>query len=232
MSLDLVYPVFTYWDDDKADVIAAQVEACRASFANYSILTRKAARALLYTRSPAHLEAFDGIAIPACRSDIARLLGLWRSGGLYIDAHCRIDDASEVMRWMAMLKQWDMVVSTRYAPNFSQVMPHNSIIWSRPNGATVSRLLDLALENLAQKYARERAVGFEPYHVWDITGPGVFWREIFDVAAADGRLLPNYAGCVAIVHETDNPITRHIYMGYRGYGRHWSERQTCERLFG
>lgn len=232
MSSEAAYPIFTYWDDDEADIVAPQVEACRISFANYSILTRKAARALLYNRSPAHLEAFDGIAIPACRSDIARLLGLWRSGGLYIDAHCRIDDAPEVMRWMAMLKQWDMVVSTRYAPKFGQMMPHNSIIWSRPNGATVNCLLDRALENLAQKYARERAVGFEPYHVWDLTGPGVFWRELFDIAAVDGRLLANHAGRVATVSETDNPIARHVFMGYRGPGSHWSERQASERLFG
>ncbi len=224
-------PVFTYWDDDDFSAIAPQVGACQAVYTDYCVVTREAARALLSERSPQYLEVFDRIAIPACRSDVARLLALARYGGLYIDAHCRIDDASGVMSQMARLDQSDIVVSTRYAPNFRQIMPHNSIVWSRPRGSVVSQLLDRALDNLSHKYAQERESGFEPYHVWDLTGPGVFWRALFDTTASDGALRPDCTGRVATVFETSNPITRHVFMGYRAPGRHWSERQASERLF-
>jgi len=225
-------PVFTYWDDDDLDVIGPQVDAARAIFPDYFVVTREAARALLSERSPQYLEAFDRIAIAACRSDIARLLALDHHGGLYIDAHCRIDDVSGVMRQMARLEQKDIVVSTRYAPNFRQIMPHNSIVWSRAGGGVVNQLLDQALANLQRKYTQEQVVGFEAYHVWDITGPGVFWRALFDTESVDGALLANGIDRVATVFETSNPITRHAFMGYRQPGRHWSERQASECLFG
>lgn len=225
-------PVFTYWDDDDLDVIGPQVDAARAIFPDYFVVTREAARALLSERSPQYLEAFDRIAIAACRSDIARLLALDHHGGLYIDAHCRIDDVSGVMRQMARLEQNDIVVSTRYAPSFRQIMPYNGIIWSRAGRSVVSQLLDQALNSLWLKFERESAVGFEPYHIWNLTGPGVFWHTLFDTEDSKGRLLPGWRERVVTLFESDSPIARHAFMGYRAPGRHWSERQSSELLFG
>ena len=223
--------IFTYWDAEDLSPVAAQAAEWREAFANYRVMTPGQARALLAIRSRRHLDAFDRTRIPACRSDIARLLGLAVHGGLYVDSHCRLDDAEEVRRRLDQLATCDMIVSTRWAPNFGKVMPHNSILWSRPQGAAVDRLLDLALDNLAARLEREDRVGFEPYHVWDITGPGVFWRELFDATADDGVLKPGWAACVDTVFETDNPVTRHIHTGYREPGSHWSERQKAEPLF-
>lgn len=223
--------IFTYWDSEDTSAVADQAAHWRAAFAAYEVVTPAAARGLLAVRAPQHLEAFDRIRIPACRSDIARLLALSARGGLYVDSHCRLDDANGVRSRLARLEACDMIVSTRWAPNFRKIMPHNSILWSRPEGLAVSRLLDLALANLAVKMEREDRFGFEPYHVWDITGPGVLWRELFDIAADDGALIPLWADRIDTVFETANPVTRHIFTGYRGPGDHWSERQKVERLF-
>ena len=42
---------------------------------------------------PAYLEVYQRIRIPACKSDIARLVALYEWGGLYVDCHCGIRDA-------------------------------------------------------------------------------------------------------------------------------------------
>lgn len=222
---------FTYWDSDDFDPIAGHLDQWRSCFPSHAVLTRSEARLLLLDRSPRYLEAFDRIALPACRSDIARLLALEASGGLYVDAHCAVVDHDGVLARLALLEALDLVVSTRFAPNFAKVMPHNSIVWSRPRAAAVTRLLDKALANLATKADRERRKGFEPYHVWDLTGPGVFWRELFEVETADGRLQPEWADTVATVFEADNPVRRHVFIDHRKPGDHWSERQDSECLF-
>ena len=223
-------PVFTYWDGDAA-AIAEQVGHWRAQFPGYRVVTRDQARALLAARSPQALEAFDRIALPACRSDLARLLWLEAHGGLYVDAHCAILDAAAIRGQSGRLNEHEAVVSTRWAPNFGKVMPHNSILWSRPGAPVTTRLLDIALGNLVAKAEQERRRGHEPYHVWDLTGPGVLWRELFDTDAADGRLVEVWQGRIGTVFEADNPVRRHVFTGYRAPGQHWSERQRSERLF-
>lgn len=222
---------FTYWDSDDLGAISAHLEHWRGYFPAHSVVTRDAARRLLAHRSPRHLETFDRIAIPACRSDIARLLQLEAEGGLYVDAHCAVLDPDGILARHRLLDDVDLVVSTRHAPNFARIMPHNSIVWCRPGAPVVSRLLDKALENLAAKAEREQIQGFEPYHVWDLTGPGVFWRELFDVEATEGELKADWDSKVAAIFEPDNPIRRHVFVGYRGPGDHWSERQRSECLF-
>lgn len=225
-------PVFTYWDSEDVSGISEQIDHWRGSFTGYEVVTPQDARALLVARSPEYLEAFDRIRIAACRSDISRLLALDAFGGLYVDSHCRLDDLGGVASGFDRLEARDMVVSTRWAPNFKKVMPHNSILWSRPGGRIVNLLLDRALANLGKKLQDEDRVGFEPYHVWSITGPGVLWQELFDTEADAGVLKPEWADVVATVFEAENPISRHIYTGYREPGSHWSERQKVERLFG
>lgn len=222
---------FTYWDDDDVSPIAGHLAHWREHFPEHAVLTRKEARQLLERRAPQFLEVFDRIALPACRSDIARLLKLEAAGGLYVDAHCSILDPRGIATWHQRLDHVDLVVSTRHAPKFAQIMPHNSIIWAKLGTRVLARLIESALGNLADKAAAEMACGFEPYHVWALTGPGVFWEELFDTSATDGQLTPSWARSVDTIFETDNPIRRHHYTSYRQPGSHWSERQNAEPLF-
>jgi hypothetical protein len=222
---------FTYWDDDDPRLIAEHLSHWREHFPEHAVLTRKEARQLLERRAPQFLEVFDRIALPACRSDIARLLRLEAAGGLYVDAHCAIRDAEGIALQFERLETAALIVSTRHAPNFGRIMPHNSIVWCRPGAPIVSLLLEKALDNLAGKAEREMSNGFEPYHVWDLTGPGVFWRELFEVDASDGRLQAPLTPKIASIFYAENPVLRHQFTRYREPGDHWSERQAFERLF-
>lgn len=223
--------VFTYWDEDDLTDLTDHLAHWRSILPDYAVRTRAVAREALAAFSPYSLTLFDRIRLPACRSDIARLALLERHGGLYVDAHTRVRDPAGLDQLVTAPSATQVVVSTRYAPKFDQIMPHNSMIWARPGSAVIAELLDTALANLRDKAARERSVGHEPYHVWSLSGPGVMWGALFDTQARDGRLKSSRADAVSTIFESDNPVDRHHFIGYRRPGAHWSERQTSERLF-
>ena len=223
--------VFTYWDEDDLTDLTDHLAHWRSILPDYAVRTRAVAREALAAFSPDSLTLFDRIRLPACRSDIARLALLERHGGLYVDAHTRVRDPAGLDQLVTAPSATQVVVSTRYAPKFDQIMPHNSILWARPRTRTLAQLIDTALANLAEKASAEQARGFEPYHVWALTGPGVFWRGLFDTQSTDGRLACATQAQVCTVFEKDNPVRRHVFTGYRSPGRHWSERQWSERLF-
>lgn len=222
---------FTYWDSDDAGPITEHLAHWRAQFPLHAVVTRREARRLLEQRAPQHLEMFDRIAIPACRSDLARLLLLEAQGGLYVDAHCGIADAPGVQALINRLNDADLVLGTRYAPRFEKIMPYNGVLVARRGSPVLGQLIADALENLSAKFMAEQQSGFEPYHVWDISGPGVLWRRLFETDATDGRLKSEWSGRVDTVFETGHPVARHAFLSYRAPGAHWSERQVSERLF-
>lgn len=222
--------IFTYWDGDP-ESIAEHIAHWRAVFPTYRVVGREEARALMAARYPAALPVFDRIRIPACRSDIARLLALQAYGGLYVDAHCAIVDRYAISENISRLTMNEMIVSTRDAPKFGKILPYNGIVWARRAAPLVGVLLDVAVENLLGKWRRERDYGFEPYHIWALTGPGVLWDTLFDDEAVDGSLKPEIRPRVGSIFETESPIARYVFTSYRGPGVHWSERQMTERLF-
>lgn len=225
-------PLFTYWDQADQGVLAPHIAHWRETFPDYAVMGPDDARAILAEIAPDAPPLFDRIRLPACRADVARLAGLWRHGGLYVDASARIADESGLRRLLDRQPAIDTVISTRWAPKFEKIMPHNSMIWSRADSPVMRRLLDDALANLRLHDEQEATEGFRPYHVWSLTGPGVMWDALFDTDAADGRLLPRWRDAVVTVFETDNPVERHQFNAYRGDpAAHWSARQEHELLF-
>jgi mannosyltransferase OCH1-like enzyme len=61
---------------------------------------------------PTYLEAYQNIRIPACRSDIARLVALHEWGGLYVDCHCGIRDAKRIGQLLGFLDSMELIVFT------------------------------------------------------------------------------------------------------------------------
>ena len=222
---------FTWWDSEDIAVLDEHVANWRLSFPDHRVLGPAEAREALSLLDHDAVSLFDRIRIPACRSDLARLALLFRDGGLYVDAHCRVDDASAVIERFEQLDAAEIIVTTRWAPHYRKVMPHNSFIWARPNSGVIRLLLEVALERVGTQAALEAEIGFLPYHVWSLSGPGVFWDMLFDTDAHDGQLLPPWVGRVEAFREETQPITRHIFTQYRGPGTHWSERQKHEVLF-
>lgn len=224
-------PTFTYWDEDDISPIREHIEHWQAAFPAHHVLTRQDARRILKELAPEKVQLFDSVRIPACRSDIARLLGLYVYGGLYVDSHCQIDDVERVHVLLERDMSTEIVVSTRWAPNFKKIMPYNGTIAAHKDSRIVRLLLDRALANASLKYSREREHGFEPYHVWGLTGPGVLWEELFVTERDDGVLQTPFLNCVALQFEDGHPVRRHVFMSYRNPGLHWSERQKSELLF-
>ncbi|WP_455990977.1 glycosyltransferase [Methylorubrum extorquens] len=45
---------------------------------------------------PQFVDKYRKTSIPACRSDLAKILGLYQYGGLYVDSHCGIAGSNEL----------------------------------------------------------------------------------------------------------------------------------------
>ena len=75
--------LFTYWTSPTLEEPPSG-KAWRVQYPGFRIFCDDDVRPLL---SPGHLHHYDKIALPACRSDLARLVLLREYGGLYVDAH-------------------------------------------------------------------------------------------------------------------------------------------------
>ncbi|MEO6923363.1 MAG: hypothetical protein ABI142_06010, partial [Bryocella sp.] len=84
--------VFSYWTTDDAPhrhPMPKEAElAWRTRVGEFTVFGDAAVEAALLAWGTDAVETFRGIGIPACRSDLARLVLLFQHGGLYVDAHC------------------------------------------------------------------------------------------------------------------------------------------------
>lgn len=223
-------PTFTYWDScpEECDDHLAHWRSC---FPNHQVFGPEDAVAALSRSVGDFSKLFESIRIPACRSDVARLALLYVHGGLYVDAHCGISQLSGINAVFDRLNEREVVVCTRWAPRFGKIMPFNGVLWARPGSQLLRSILVEVLDRLEARRSDERRLGFHAYHIWDLSGPGVIWRQLFDVSSYDGSLLPSYIKRVYTLFEDVNPVQRYVFTSYRRSGTHWSERQEKELLF-
>lgn len=234
---------FSYWDSADQSQVSNFAGAWMNVLPDHKIIGPDAAAALIthyFEDSPQYLDAFSSIRIPAAKSDIARYLALYRFGGLYMDVHFGYHNLSDVETFLASSAQYDatlvnVAVSTpRRTP--TQVRVINGLIICKPEHPLLLSAAKMALENVSAKKLQEEMVGYEPYNIFSMTGPGLL-NEVFFV-----RPLPNQpdqvqclraeAMATKIENEEDVPIKRNIFKAaYSIAGNHWSERQGRELLF-
>ena len=181
---------------------------------------------------------FEDIRIPACRSDIARLVLLYEYGGLYVDAHCAPGALDRLALLFERLSKYELVVFDESvdSPEYRFTCMINGVLCARAKANVLDTLIRRAFSNLRRHRARELSSGGRhvSYSIYKLTGPWMIWHELFRRATIGGELKPRYRDCVAIWPYDRSPAKRPVrtdqHGGYRHIA-HWSEREKTEPLF-
>jgi hypothetical protein len=188
--------------------------------------------------SPTLPALFSRIRLPACRSDLARLILLHEFGGLYVDAHIATADAERLAQVVERLSSKELILFDRLDQRSWQGDCHivNHCLGGRKGSPVLRKVILAAIRNLEKHEAAEAAAeGHVPYNVFVLTGPWNISITLFDRSSQDIRLLPEYEHFVHIevLDRTKQPwpFQPYRYYHYREPGLHWSERQLVERLF-
>lgn len=179
-----------------------------------------------------HRELYKKIRIPACKSDVARLVLLREYGGLYVDAHMGPSSGDRLAETLASLASFELILfSQGWDPGFNFM---NGVLAARRHASVLDSLIATAFENLSKhKKLEEQTPDYVSYDIFNLTGTGVFLQCIYEPDFW-GKMKPEYTKRIAfhIMQTADSPGF-HIYKfhGYKKPGDHWSERQQHERLF-
>lgn len=234
---------FSYWHDDDLRPIGGFLSEMALVSPRHFVLNDAVAISLIqrhFPDRPDFAEAYAALQIPASKADVARYLALYEAGGLYLDVHFGFVDPARVtaflldaMRPDVMLVDVSVFISQK-PPGFVRV--GNTVMACRKGHPLMRETAARALTNIAEKRQRERAVGFEPYHIYRLTGPGLLNDVFFDSPYSNGATVPPRlkpeAGRAWIAMEDGLPIYRNLNKAaYTRPGSHWSERQRHELLF-
>jgi hypothetical protein len=232
-----VSSVISYWDKPDHSPIKEFLQEWRSQFSGFALLGDRDIEATIKELFPENLELFRRIRIPTCKSDLSLLLGLYQSGGLYVDCHCGVRDAGLTRQLLSSLDQWEVILYDRSRMEeprpASQLHPLNSVLFARRNSAIILQAAANAFQKLREHWSGEQQYGFQPYDIWSLTGPGNLAETLLtDVDAPISQVRTEYASRIRFIPEGEGePIKRYVHYGYRAPGMHWSDRQQHELLF-
>jgi hypothetical protein len=233
--------IFGFWANRESSISNADTLpsflSWRAEFSHFSLFTDEDVIPLLLGFGDDVSELYQRIRIPACKSDLARLVLLYNFGGLYIDAHCGLGSTKSLAELFLLLSKFEAVI-------FDKIQNHtykgdirliNSAMCARRNSPIIKTLADRAINNLRRHYNKEKSSSqYQPYNIFVLTGAWDISLELLDRNQNETKLKPEYIDRVKIAKigtNMDSGFRLHQHYSYRVPGRHWSERQTCERLF-
>jgi hypothetical protein len=106
------------------------------------------------------------------------------------------------------------------------------MIFSQAKFDLFFRMCRQALSNFVRQRDKEQRLGFVPYDIWSLSGPGLVSAMLLEPGSFNRDVRWDYQGRIKIIREEIAPIVRNRFRGYSKPGRHWSERQKVELLFG
>jgi GNAT superfamily N-acetyltransferase len=180
---------------------------------------------------------FRAIRLPACKADIARLVLLFRGGGLYVDAHCAPGSPAALAELMRQLPEYELTLFDELAhdPDYAGTGILNSIMGARPGTRILEGIIANARDNLRVQRHREAEGGGHNYSIYKLTGPWIIWHRLFERVGKGGRLRAELSPTVFIRrYDRDGgsaPVLTYVHNEYRDQERHWSRRQKREPLF-
>jgi hypothetical protein len=226
--------IFTYWTNPVVDR-PPSTAAWRERFAGYTVFGDSDVIPLL--TSDTNRRIYERITLPACKSDVARLVLLHQYGGLYVDAHTGPSNGDRLAETLEVLSSFELILFCKLyvdqaAPGRNLM---NSILAARRGSAALHHLIDLAFANLIRHSHKEaETTEHVPYHLWSLTGTGLLLESFFDTSTNPFAIEAAFRDKV-FLHEMTSPASPgfHLYQyyAYRQPGQHWSERQQHQRLF-
>jgi hypothetical protein len=207
-------------------------------YPSFRIFTDSDLGNILPTWGKALPSLFERIRLPACRSDLARLLLLYEHGGVYVDSHTATNSAVRLARVVEMLSSKEAVFFDRHDLHKQSGDIHliNSVIIGRKNSEVLKLIILKAIQNLeAHDELESLTVDHVPYNIFVLTGPWHISTVVFDRSISANCLRSEHAHNIHIepLRPDDQSWPFKLYQNYsyRKPGKHWSERQSIERLF-
>lgn len=237
--------VFAYWASDDHALIAEMKAAWRAAFPSFRIFGDADVIPLLEELQPDFIDTYRRIRLPAAKSDVARLLLLYRYGGLYVDCHMGIVSREGILALFDRLNTIDHIFvnrSMQIGPGQVELLQYgprhkeeyrliNGMMMSRPGCPYILEMARQAMANLTWKRHVEEREGFAPYSVGVLCGPVLVHSMTLQPGSCSREVRRDLAHRVEIIREEEFPVVRNRYGSYRAPGNHWSEREKTELLF-
>ncbi len=235
--------IFSFWTASGSCAsnwsLAEGIAEWRALCPDYTVFSEEQVAPLLEPYGDEAATLFRRIRIPACKSDVARLVLLHRYGGLYVDAHCAPGAADQVSLVFDWLRRWDIVLfdESAYLPEYRHTWLLNGVFGARAGSDLLDMLIRQAFANLAEHGKRELASpeAHVEYNIYKLTGPWMIWHAFFERTPIGGELKGEYRDRVVIWPfdgaSDKQPVRTYKYGGYRTEDALWSRRQLTERLF-
>lgn len=186
-------------------------------------------------------DLWDRITLPTCKSDLARLILLWKFGGVYLDVHVGTVNPQNVSAVRALAEKWDLVVFDLVDRAIQENRPQHlfsSVLAGRAGAPVFSDILSQIAAALGEHEAKEAAsAGLVPYNLFPLVGMGAVGRAVLQAKGSRHVVRSRYFGRVLLRriggHGRYEEMLFHLYRhyGYRQPGAHWSERQAHEPLF-
>ncbi len=227
---------FVYWHQKSIPETQAPQLWTHIFEGRFQIVSDEDVREVIQARYPLFLDIYNRIRIPACRSDVARLLWLHHAGGLYFDAHCGINSLRKMAQLSLMLSTFEVVLfaDTTVQRTANKFEVGNSLILARRGVDFTRNCVERVIKNLQTHFnLQKESAQFVPYNIWTLSGPLNLTREA-DFASIDGKVVSKSYGQTIKYLDPDraaNPFEKYRFYNYRKDGNHWSERQTHEPLF-
>jgi hypothetical protein len=131
--------IFSYWSEDDTSAVTSTIEAWSEHFPKYRVIGDSDVRPILSQMKPEFVDLYNRITIPACRSDVARLVFLYAHGGLYVDCHCHPADPDRIRGLLDGLDTYEVVLMNK---DRAKDKAPRDIFWPRngvgPSGRTES----------------------------------------------------------------------------------------------
>jgi hypothetical protein len=232
-------PVFSWWHDGDHAPLAAATAHWSAAFAQFEVTGPDDVAPLMERHFPQHRQTWDALAVPAARSDVARLLLLHARGGLYIDNRCGIRDGAAIQARLAALAAGtgpDLALVARFRGRPDKPPGGtlaNGILFARADSSLLLTLCAEILANLAWHRALEQTApgsAFVPYDVWSLCGPGVYTHTFLDPARGNAPRA-GWQGRVEVLEEAQAPVQIAAYRSRQPPEAHWASWQRRARLF-
>ena len=223
---------FTYWDGNPAELIDFQNDWIDCSLRTYGD-NEVLAAAMTFPEFPDLAELYKKISLPTCKSDLARLILLYKFGGFYIDCHAGKENTIELLKIFCYLCNTEVVTFTEGDDHIK-----NGAILSRSRSEVILLILRDVYENLVQQYKLEKeSCGlYIPYNIAFISGAVPIRGVIYKSLNGNLEIKNEMIGRVTVVDLKKaangcEPFKFYKHCRYRAPGEHWSERQHKQPLF-
>lgn len=236
--------IFSFWTSKSSD-LSASSELLSKSIANWEqtnypfrVYDDHDAVDALRVHGEEIIKIYEDITIPACKSDLARLALMYKFGGLYVDMHTSPGNSDALQQLVDFCGIYDLVLFDRVDSHANPGDRHiaNTALGARANSLVVKKVLDRVVSNLKRQYEIEK--GGKEYHHYNLAVLSGAWAYIHEVfsSSATWTVREDIADTVLIWEQNapnkPNAVNFYKNYNYRKPGKHWSERQQSECLFG